>query len=455
MTSLKSFQKWAEQHHAAIREDYFHFLRFKSISADPAFAKDVKDCAVWLRDYISKTTDMKAELLETEGYPLVYAEDMRAGEGAPTVLIYGHYDVQPVDPLELWESPPFEPTIRNGKVYARGAVDDKGQIFYAVLALRAWKELGRRLPINLKFCIEGEEESASVGLSKSLSRLKHKLKADSLLVVDFDQYDAETPALSMGARGLVAIEVTLTGSKGDLHSGSHGGTAYNPNKAMVQLLSKLWDDQGRVVVEGFYDDVVETTEAEREKFAFRYDRAGYSKEFGIDAIGGEKGRSLAENNMFRPTIEINGIGGGYFGAGLKTVIPAHCTAKISCRLVPDQDPRKIEKLVTDFLRKHVTHGMKIQFASFGGEAAFRGNASSSLAKAVATAAEEVTGKVCRNTLAGGSVPIVARMIQELGAEVVGMGYGLPTDDIHAPNEHFDLKRLEKGFLTVARAIELL
>ena len=216
----------------------------------------------------------------------------------------------------------------------------------------------------------------------------------------------------MGARGLVAIEVTLTGSKGDLHSGSHGGMAYNPNKAMVQLLSHLWDDQGRVQVPGFYDDVVETTEKEREKFAFRFDRASYSKEFGIDAIGGEKGRDLAENNTFRPTIEINGIGGGYFGAGLKTVIPAQCTAKISCRLVPDQDPRKIERLLTDFLKKHATPGMKIQFASFGGEPAFRGNAGSSLAKAVAKAAEEVTGKACKNVLAGGSIPIVARMIQE-------------------------------------------
>ncbi len=455
MDSLVQLKKWMEQHRASVREDYFHFLRFKSISADPVYASEMDRCAEWLQSYIAKKTGMKAEVIETRGYPLVYAEDLQAGPEAPTLLAYGHYDVQPVDPLELWESDPFEPVERNGKIYARGAVDDKGQIFYAITAVRAWKELGRELPINLKFCIEGEEESSSVGLSQALPKLKERLKADWLLVIDFDQFDKETPALTLGARGIVAMEVTLAGSDSDLHSGIHGGMAYNPNKALVQLLSKLWDETGRVAVKGFYDDVVETTEEERNRFAFRYDEKSYRKEFGIGAIGGEKGRTLADNNAFRPTLELNGIGGGYTGVGFKTVIPAHATAKISCRIVPNQDPDRLSRQIADFLKKNAVPEIKVKVAFLGGEPAFRGNPDSRLAKAISLASAETMGKACKNILCAASIPIVAKMIRELGIEVVGMGYGLPTDQIHAPNEHFEFHRFENGFLTVARALELL
>jgi acetylornithine deacetylase/succinyl-diaminopimelate desuccinylase-like protein len=231
--------------------------------------------------------------------------------------------------------------------------------------------------------------------------------------------------------------------------------AYNPNKALVQLLSKLWDENGRVAVEGFYDDVMETNEAERNQFASRYDRSSYSKEFEVGAIGGEKGRSFVENNYFRPTLEINGISGGYTGPGLKTVIPAHATAKLSCRLVPNQDPNKVGHKIAEFLKKNGTSGMKIEVHFLGGEPAFRGRLGSDLAKAVSIACSEVTGKPCKNILSAASIPIVAKMVQALECDVVGMGYGLPTDDIHAPNEHFDMHRFEKGFLTVARTLELL
>ncbi len=455
MSFFAHLKKWFAQHRSEIREEYFQFLRFKSISADPVYAEEVKKCSQWVCDYITKKTALKAERIETEGYPLVYAEDLRAGPSAHTLLIYGHYDVQPVDPLELWHSDPFMPTERDGRIYARGAVDDKGQIFYAILALRAWKELGRELPINLKLCIEGEEESSSLGLCQSLASLQKKLKADSLLVVDFDQFDSETPAISLAARGLVAIEVTLIGSNSDLHSGVHGGMAYNPNKALVQLLAKLWDEKGRVQVPGFYDDVQELSEKEKAEFSFRYDRQSYSHEFGVGVIGGEEGLSLAENNTLRPTLEINGFGGGYFGPGIKTVIPAQATAKITCRLVPNQDPEKIARNLVHFLQKNVVAGMKIKTALFGKEAAFRGKSDSDLAKAVSMAAAEASGKPCKKILGGGSIPVIAKMIRQLGVEVVGMGYGLPTDNIHAPNEHFDMARFEKGFLTVARTLELL
>jgi acetylornithine deacetylase/succinyl-diaminopimelate desuccinylase-like protein len=453
--SLEQFKEWAKKSRDEIRSDYFHFLKFPSISADPAYAKDVETCAEWLRDYIEKKTGMRAECIETEGYPLVYAEDLRAGPDAPTVLVYGHYDVQPVDPLELWKSDPFTPTERNGLVYARGAVDDKGQIFYAVMAARCWKELGRKLPINLKFCIEGEEESSSVGLSKSLPKLKDRLQSDSLLVVDCGQLDKETPALSMGCRGLVALEVTLTGSNSDLHSGMHGGLAYNPNRALAELLAKLWDRKGHVQVKGFYDDVLEITENDLKKFSFRFDKREYGEEFGIHALGGEKERTPFEANCFRPTLEINGMHGGYLGAGVKTVIPAHAVAKITCRLVPNQDPEKIGRQLADFLKQNAEPGMKVKVDLLGGERAFRGNPDSPLAKAVAMAATEVCGKKCENTLSGGSIPIIAKIIEATRADVVGMGYGLPEDNIHAPNESFDMKRFEKGFLTVARTLELL
>lgn len=455
MSSLELLKRWMEKTRSELRDDYFHFLRFKSISTDPAYAKDVRACAEWLKNYIASKTPMKAEVIETEGYPLVYAEDLRAGPEAPTLLIYGHYDVQPVDPIALWHSDPFEPTERNGKIYARGAVDDKGQVFYAVAAVRAWKELGRELSVNLKFCIEGEEESSSMGLSKSLASLKEKLKADSMVVIDFDQFDEKTPALTLGARGLYAFELALTGSKSDLHSGLHGGMAYNPNRAMVELLSKVWNEKGEIQIKGFYDDVIELSEEDRHLFSFRYEKESYGEEFGIDAIGGERGRTLADNNGFRPTFEINGISGGYTGIGFKTVIPAHTVAKISCRLVPNQNPHKIGALIAHFLKNHVPAGMKMEITHFGGEESFRGSPHSNIAKAIRLAATEVTGSPCKNLVSGGSVPIIAAMVRTVGVEVVGMGYGFPTDNIHAPNEHFDFKRFEKGFLTVARALELL
>jgi acetylornithine deacetylase/succinyl-diaminopimelate desuccinylase-like protein len=375
--------------------------------------------------------------------------------GKPTVLIYGHYDVQPVDPLELWKSEPFEPTERDGRIFARGAADDKGQIFYAMAALRALHKLGAKLPVNVKFCIEGEEESGSVGLTNALPKIKDLLKADSLLVVDFNAYDEKTPAISLGARGIVTFDITLTGSNCDLHSGSLGGIAYNPNRALAELLTKLYDKEGRVAVEGFYDDVSEPSEDEKQSYPAPHDKAYYTKTFGLHAFSGEKGRSLHESNVFRPTIEINGMAGGYFGTGFKTVIPAKAVAKISCRLVPLQDPQKIRAQVESFLRKHCTQGLHLDVTCHGGAPAFRSSPHSKLANAVSKAAETVTGIGCKQVIAGGSIPVVAELAKTINAEVVGMGYGLETDLIHAPNEHFDFRRFKLGFMTVAGAMQKL
>ncbi len=289
-------------------------MRFPSISADPDYRNDCIQCADWLVDYLQKA-NLDAERIETSTLPIVYAQDLSAGPDRPTILIYGHYDVQPVDPLDLWESPPFEPTERDGSIYARGAVDDKGQIFYAIAAVQCWKDLGRPLPVNIKFCIEGEEESQSKGLSDMLPALSSKLKADDLLVVDFDSFDRDIPAVSLGARGMAALEVSLRGSHSDLHSGLYGGIAYNPNRALVELLAKLWDENGRVRVPGFYDGIAEVAREDLKAFECRQEREYYTRHVGIEAFGGEKGKSLHEANCFRPTLEINGISGGYAGAG--------------------------------------------------------------------------------------------------------------------------------------------
>ncbi len=449
---LTHYKKWIEQHKNELREAYFAFLRFRSISTESEFKGEVDRCAEWVKNYLTEA-GLRAEVIQTKLHPIVYAEDLKAGKNKPTVLIYGHYDVQPVDPLELWKSDPFEPTERDDKVFARGAVDDKGQIFFAMAAMKLLRDLKGGLPINIKFCIEGEEEAGSVGLSSVLPQIREKMKADYLLVVDYDSYDVQTPAINLGARGILSMDVTLTGSNGDLHSGLCGGVAYNPNRALVELLAKLYDDQGRVTVDGFYDQVVEPTPEEKQAFPHQHPKEHYTKEFGIQAFGGEKGRSVAEANVFRPVLEINGIGGGYSGAGFKTVIPAQAIAKISCRLVPGQDPKKIAKQIEDFLRRHCVKGMKLEIVHHGGAAAYRANPHSQLATAVASASEEVMGKPCRRLLSGASVPVIGELSQAVGAEVVGMGYGLPTDQIHAPNEHFDFPRLERGLLTVARALE--
>jgi acetylornithine deacetylase/succinyl-diaminopimelate desuccinylase-like protein len=371
------------------------------------------------------------------------------------VLIYGHYDVQPVDPIELWESDPFEPTEREERVFARGAADDKGQIFYAMAALRALHELGASLGVNVKFCIEGEEESGSLGLTNALPKIKDLLQADSLLVVDFNAYDENTPAISLGARGIGSFDVTMTGSTGDLHSGSLGGIAYNPNRALAELLSKLYDKDGKVAIDGFYEGVIEPSLEEKEAYPAPHSKEYYTKAFGLEAFAGEKGRSLHESNVFRPTLEINGMAGGYFGPGFKTVIPAKAIAKLSCRLVPAQDPQKIRHKIEHFLREHCVKGMHLEVTFHGGAHAFRASPHSKLAIAVSKSAEKAAGPACKKMIAGGSVPVVAELARVINADVVGMGYGLETDQIHAPNEHFDFRRFKLGFLTVAGAIQQL
>jgi acetylornithine deacetylase/succinyl-diaminopimelate desuccinylase-like protein len=444
MDLIQRFSEWFEENLPQIKESYIQFLKIPSISADPARSLDVLACSDFLVSFLSKG-GLKAEAIPTDGFPIVYAEEMQAGPNFPTILIYGHYDVQPVDPLELWISPPFEGTES----------DDKGQIFYACLSVIAWKAIFGALPVNIKFCIEGEEESSSIGLSRALPSLKQKFAADVVLIVDFDSMPDGALAVTLGARGCMGMEVTLTGSLQDLHSGHLGGIAYNPNRALVEILAKLVDSSGKVTVPGFYEGVQKPTQEEFDLFTFPMTEESVRVDFEIEALGNEKGCSLKEANWFRPTMEINGIFGGYAGPGMKTVIPSKATAKLTCRLVPGQNCETIAEAIEYFIRKNVPQGMKVDFTYQGGLGAYRSSITTPLVRALKQAAQEVTGKPSVYALAGGSIPVGLLFRDVLGVEVIGMGYGLSTDAIHSPNEHFDMQRFKCGFLTVAKMIEAL
>ena len=437
-----------------ILQDYFTFLRFASIATDPAHKQDVLDCADWLGDYL-KLIGLQVEKWETENAPVIFAHDLRAGPHKETLLIYCHYDVQPVDPLDEWITPPFEPTLREGEIYARGATDNKGQCFYTITAIKTLlKELGK-LPMNLKFLIEGEEESGSLSLSKAIQQKKEALKADYLLIVDSGIEHPEIPAITLGARGILCMQVTIKEANFDLHSGMTGGIAYNPNKALVKLLAKLHDKDGKVAIPGFYDAVAEIPEEEKKEISFEFDVDHFDSMFGFVPSGMEEGISPNEAAWLRPTAEINGICGGYSGAGFKTVIPAKAFAKLSCRLVPNQIPQEIAALVADFLVKNTPAGLRCEVEVFPGNGeGFRTNPKSRIAELVAKSYTQVFEKPCKKILIGGSIPISVQLREAAEAEMVLVGVGLPDDHIHAPNEHFGLDRFEKGYLTICRTIEL-
>lgn len=436
-------------------KDFFTFLSFESISTDPAYKESVYACADWLVDYLKALT-FDVNVVSTSGYPVILASHLSAGEEKPTLLIYHHYDVQPIDPIQEWVSPPFHPTIRDGEVYARGAQDNKGQCFYTLQALKLFLKHYGKFPINIKLCIEGEEETGSKGLTEILPSQAEALKADYLAIVDVGLIDRNTPSVTLGIRGLVTMDVAFQGSYGDLHSGSHGGLAYNPLFAMAQVLSRLKDAEGRVTIPGFYDDVVEMSDKEKRNLSFDFDEKKYWDTFGIPPSGGEIKWSTQERVWLRPTLEINGMSGGYTGVGFKTVIPAKAHAKISCRLVPNQTPQKIGRLVAQYLESQALEGIAIKVTLHeGGGVAARVNPTSRVVDAFAQAFGEAFKKPCKYILDGATIPIGAALAKATGSDAVLVGLGLPDDQIHAPNEHFGIDRLAKGVVIMARAMILL
>lgn len=452
---MSTFEKIYDRNSEQTLRDFFTFLRFESVSTEEEYTPRLLACAEWLKKYI-ESLGFSTELWETSGHPVIYAKNLDAGPDKPTLLIYNHYDVQPVDPLELWDSSPFEPTIRDGEIYARGAQDNKGQCFYVLQGIKLLLERDGRLPINIKLCIEGEEESGSEGLSQILKHKKKELAADYLAVVDLGIPSMETPALSLGIRGIVTFDLEVEGSNGDLHSGQHGGIVYNPLHALVEILAALRDTEGRITIPGFYDHVQPLNAEEKKEVRFDFNPEEYRNMFGTEATGGEKGFTPYERAGIRPTLEVNGVQGGYCGKGFKTVIPAKASAKLSCRLVPDQDPERISALVCNYIKNLTPKGVRVTIKTRPGSGeAVRAESSSPLIRAFAKAYEAVLGHPVNYLFQGGSIPIAQELAEAAGASIALVGLGLPDDAIHAPNEHFGVDRLKKGALTLAETIAFL
>lgn len=453
--SLIAMREWIETHRPQWIEHYFKFLRFPSISSEPQYKPAMQECVQWLTQLLTSMS-FEVEQWPTSGHPVLFAQNLQAGPTKPTLLIYNHYDVQPVDPLEEWLSPPFQPTLRDGEVYARGAQDNKGQCFYVLQSLKILQELTGALPLNVKLCIEGEEEMGSIGLPQILSSYKEKLKADYLAVVDTDLRNAHIPALTLGLRGIITMDVEVQGPLTDLHSGSHGGIISNPIHALISLLASLRDAKGQVTIPGFYDNIVEMSEEEHQLISFQFDPKKYQEQIGAPPTGGEQAYSALERAWIRPTLEINGIHGGYTGQGFKTVIPAKAYAKISCRLVPNQQPDEVGTLVANYLKKHAPAGVQVNVHVHSGNGkAMRVNPQAAIAKGFAQAFEEIFKKPCEFILGGGSIPVIAKLGETCGGEILYLGLGLDSDQVHAPNEHFGIDRLEKGMLVMARAMQIL
>ncbi len=452
--SIEQLKKWYQDHYEKTLDEFFTFLSFPSISTDPQYEQDSRRTAEWLCDHMKKM-GLDTTLWDTPGLPVVFGTHMKAGKDRPTLLIYHHYDVQPIDPLDLWKSDPFKPVIRNNQVYARGAVDNKGQCFYSLTALKAYIELAGQFNFNIKVFIEGEEESGGRGTAAILQQKAEELYADYLLVVDFDIPSVSTPGITLGVRGLIAFDVECSNSAIDLHSGVHGGIALNPNRVLATLLAGMWDEKGKVTIPHFYDDVCLLSDDHLLKVDMTFDIEQYKKSFGVKAFCMEEDCSIKESNWLRPTIEINGMSGGYTGVGFKTVIPAKAHAKISCRLIPDQDPEKIGREIIRYFKSTAPHGIDVTVNLHHGAPAYRSAFDSFIVKTAALAYEEVFGKPCKYLFCGASVPIVVDLARASKAQVAMIGVGLSDDDIHAPNEHFGLDRFELGFLTMGRILSRL
>lgn len=446
MSNLKP-REFIDQHKSRFIDELSDLLRIPSVSTDKKFKEDVLKAAGFIRQKLQEAGAEGAEICETAGYPIVYAEKI-TDANLPTVLVYGHYDVQPADPYELWESPPFEPEIRNGKIYARGACDDKGQVYMHVKALETMLAQ-ESLPCNIKFMIEGEEEIGSDHLADFVKENKEKLAADVVLISDTDIIDNENPSITVGLRGLSYMEVEVTGPNRDLHSGMYGGAVDNPVNALCKIIASLKDDKGRITIPGFYDKVAELSAEEREEInRAPHDDEKYKKALGLAELSGEEGYTTPERIGIRPTLDVNGIWGGYTGEGAKTVLPSKAYAKISMRLVPDQDHKEIDELFKKHVESLAPKSVKVKVTSHhGGQPAVIPTDSVAI-QAASDAFEEAWGKKPFLTREGGSIPIVSLFQKELGLDAVLMGFGLDEDAIHSPNESYGIFNYLKGIETI-------
>ena len=440
---------YLEANHDQALEGLKDFLRIPSVSTHPHHKADVLHCAEYLADELRRIGMKRVDVVPTAGHPIVYAEWLEAS-GQPTVLMYGHYDVQPAEPFDLWESDPFDPTIRDGNLFARGSTDDKGQVWLHVKALEAHLEQHGRLPVNVKMLIEGEEEVASAHLDEYIERHKEDLTADVVMISDTTMYDYERPAIGYGLRGLVYMEIQIEGPNKDLHSGGYGGSVANPLNILSGIIAEMIDSDGRITIPGFYDDIVPLTDTERAAFtALAFSEDEYAERLGVAELKGEKGYSTLERIWARPTLDVNGLLGGFTGEGSKTVIASKGMAKVSMRLVPNQDPEVIAQAFEVYVKKLAPSSVKINILRHGTGKPILTPRDHPAVKAVDQAITQGFGISPVYIREGGSIPVVATFQERLGLPTVLMGFGLPDCDAHAPNEKFNLKNFYRGIISAA------
>lgn len=446
---MSNLDEYLDQHAADFENDLCELLRIPSVSADSRHRADIRRAADWLVEQF-RSLKLNVGLCETAGHPIVYAEWLGA-PGAPTALVYGHYDVQPPDPLNEWISPPFEPTRRDGNLYARGATDDKGQMLTHVKSTQAWMKTEGRLPINLKFLIEGEEEVGSENLEHFIAANHQRLACDVVVISDTGQFAPDRPAITYGLRGIAYFELRLTGPKQDLHSGTFGGGVMNPANALTHMLASLVNSRGQIQIPGFYDDVEPLTEAERRQFAeLEFSDEEFCRELSISAVAGEADYGTLERRWARPTFDINGLFSGYQGEGSKTVLPARAGAKFSFRLVPRQDPKKVHAALETMLKRLLPPGVTMELIAYHGAPGVVVPLDSPYVQAASRAIEHGFGRAPVYIREGGSIPVVSTFRQQLGVDTLLLGWGLNDDNTHSPNEKFRLIDYHRGIKSSAR-----
>ena len=444
---MQVWKDYQEKNKDRFLEELLALLRIPSVSARTENKDDMLTCAEAVKKSLVDAGATTATIYRTEGHPIVYAEKI-IDPALPTVLVYGHYDVQPADPLELWNSGPFDPVIKDGKIYARGSADDKGQFYMHVKALETMVQTGT-LTTNIKFLIEGEEEVGSPNLATFVKANKALLDANVILISDTSMISMENPSIDIGVRGLSYIEVEVTGPNRDLHSGVYGGAVANPITMLSKMIASCHDENNHITIPGFYDDVVESSDIERAKMAEApFDASEYAKDLGVSELWGEKGYSSNERTGIRPTLEVNGIWGGYTGEGAKTVLPSKAFAKISCRLVPNQSSQKITEKIINYFTSIAPAGITVKAAEHHGGEPYMTPIHSKEYQAAASAITATFGKEPIPVRGGGSIPICALFEKELGLKIVFMGFGLDSDNLHSPNEKFDIVNFYKGIETI-------
>jgi acetylornithine deacetylase/succinyl-diaminopimelate desuccinylase-like protein len=452
--TMADWQAYLADNTSRYLDELFDFLRIPSISSLPEHAADVKRAAEWVAARMKAAGLEEVRILPTEGHPVVYGQRLDAAD-KPTVLIYGHFDTQPVDPLELWTQPPFEPAVRDDRIYARGASDDKGNMLIPILAAESMLKTAGSLPVNVKFFFEGQEEIGSPQLPDFIAAHKDLLACDMVLSADGGQWEEDQPALNIGRRGLCALQIDLQGAAQDVHSGVYGGTFQNPIHALARLLASMRSPQGRILVEGFYDAVRELTDSERAQIAdIPYDEAQYMRGLGLTQLYGEPGYSTYERAWVRPTLEVNGIWGGFQGDGIKTVLPAKAHAKITCRLVPDQEPDKIIELIRAYVAKHLPAGTTAAVEKLAGTAdPFLVSFDHPGNQAARIVLKELYGKEPYIARTGGTIPVSGLFLKSLGAYMVNFAFGLEDENLHAPDEFFRISSFKRGLKAYGMILE--